>query len=284
MAIQFKSVIAFLALAIAMGCLIRAPLPTAIPVPAGTPVPFLARQLDVKINPKESAVIQLNPSPLSNGGYSQGKVVTIDILPKQGWQIDKWVGPVYNIGGTTAQIKMDYSQAVAVRLKPTTRPTPTPTTVPTTSPNPTATPRPTAKTSADSFFDNGMEYYDSENWSLAVEEFTLAIQIKFRLEAAYFSRGYSYYNLAQYQNAISDFTKAIRLNSDDALYYAWRGYVYSELGQYQNAITDYTEAIQLDPDDAMNYNNRGYMYWRISQKGKWREDQRKACSMDSQYC
>ena len=48
-------------------------------------------------------------------------VVTIDILPQQGWQIDKWVGPVYNIDGTTAQIQMDSSQAVAVRLKLTTR-------------------------------------------------------------------------------------------------------------------------------------------------------------------
>ena len=121
MAIQFQSVIAFLALA--MGCVIHAP------VPAATPVPFLAMQLDVKLDPKESAVILLNPSPLGNGGYSQGMVVTIDILPKLGWQVDKWVGPVYNIDGTTAQIKMDYNQAVAVRLKPTTPPTATPTPV-----------------------------------------------------------------------------------------------------------------------------------------------------------
>jgi uncharacterized membrane protein (UPF0127 family) len=61
-------------------------------------------------------------------------VVTIDILPKQGWQVDKWVGPVFNpskcpgcfIDGTTAKIQMDSSQMVAVRLKLTTPPTATP--------------------------------------------------------------------------------------------------------------------------------------------------------------
>ena len=84
MATRFKSVIALLALALAMGCVAPAPLPTATLVPADTPEPFLARQLDVKIDPKEAATFLLNPSPLGKGGYSQGMVVTIDILPKQG--------------------------------------------------------------------------------------------------------------------------------------------------------------------------------------------------------
>jgi hypothetical protein len=55
------------------------------------------------------------------------------------------VGPVFNIDGKTAKIQMDSSQAVAVRLKPTTPATATPTPVPTTTPTrvPTATPRPT---------------------------------------------------------------------------------------------------------------------------------------------
>ena len=265
-------------LALAIGCVGPTQLSTA------TPVPFLARQLDVKIDPKEAATYLLNPKPLGEDGYPQGMVVTIDILPKRGWWVDKWVGPVYNIDGTTAQIQMDSSKAVAVRLKATTPLTVTPTPVPTVTPLPTATPQPTVKTSADSYFDNGMEYFDDENWSMAVEEFTLAIQIKFRLEDAYFNRGYAYNNLGQYQNAITDFTKAILIDPDYALYYSWRGYVYSEIGQYQNAITDYTEAIELAPSDAINYNNRGYVYWRITQKGKWREDQRKACSLETQYC
>ena len=85
----------------------------------------------------------MNPSPLGKGGYAKGMVVTIDILPKQGWQVDEWVGPVFNIYGTTAQIQMDSSQTGAVRLKSTTPiAAPAATPVPTPTPEPTATPTP----------------------------------------------------------------------------------------------------------------------------------------------
>jgi hypothetical protein len=74
-------------------------------------------------------------------------VVTIDILPNQGWEVYKWVGPVFEIDGTTAQIKMDSSQAVVVRLKAdTTGPPPTLTPIPPLTqspiPPPTLTPIP----------------------------------------------------------------------------------------------------------------------------------------------
>ena len=84
-----KVVLLTFVLVLAMGCVIPAPLPPATSVPTATPEPFLARQLDVKIDPKEVATYLLNPSPLGKGGYSQGMVVTIDILPKQGWQVDR---------------------------------------------------------------------------------------------------------------------------------------------------------------------------------------------------
>ena len=62
------------------------------------------------------------------------------------------------------------------------------------------------------------------------------------------------------------------------------GYAYHELGQYENAVANYTKAIQIDPDDGLAYNYWGYTYWRITQKGKFREDRRKACSLNSRYC
>ena len=134
----YAAVLLTVVLALAMGCASPAPLPTATPVPADAPVPFLARQLDIKIDPKEAATVLLNPSPLGKGGYSKGMVVTIDILLKEGWQVDEWVGPVFNIDGNTAQIQMDSSQSVAVRLKSTTpEPTPEPTREPTRTPTPT---------------------------------------------------------------------------------------------------------------------------------------------------
>ena len=84
-----KVVLLTFVLALAMGCVAPAPLPTATPVPiatlvptatpvpADTPVPFLARQLDVKIDPKDAATYLLNPSPLGKGGYSQGIIKAV---------------------------------------------------------------------------------------------------------------------------------------------------------------------------------------------------------------
>lgn len=46
-----------LLLSLAMSCATPPQLPTA------TPVPFLARQLNIKIDPKEAATYLLNPSP-----------------------------------------------------------------------------------------------------------------------------------------------------------------------------------------------------------------------------
>jgi len=131
---------------LAMGCASPAP------PPAATSAPYIAFALDLKIEPREAATFLLNPSPIGKAGYSQGMTVTIDILPKQGWQLDKWVGPVINIDETTSQIEMNSSQSVAVLLKSTTPPTPMPTDTPipatktpippTRTPTPTPTPTP----------------------------------------------------------------------------------------------------------------------------------------------
>ena len=321
-----------LILALALGCVSSAPSLT------GTPVPYKPLQLHVKLDPKESATVLLNPSPLGEGGYSQGMVVNIDILPKQGWQVYKWVGPVYNIDGITAQIQMDASLEVVVRLIPTIPPTATPITVstatprpftpwlmdlstatprPKATPRPTATPKETAKIDAAFYSMKGMDYWHADNWSIAIDQFTKAMQldtyiyyydkrgyahhalgqyenavsdytkaIKFDPEygRTYYNRGNSYEKLGQYQNAIADYTKAIKVNPYNGSAYTSRGNAHQELGQYQTAITDYDKAIQLDPDYASAYYNRGYTYWRISQKGKFREDRRKSCSLDSRLC
>ena len=129
---------------LAMGCVNPAP------PPAATSVPYLAFQLDVRISPNDAATFMLNPNPLGKGGYAQGMVVTIDILPNEGWEIEEWIGPAFNIAGRTAQIEMVSSQSVAVRMKLTTPPsaTPTDTPIPTNTPIPRRavpyTPRPTS--------------------------------------------------------------------------------------------------------------------------------------------
>lgn len=72
--------------------------------------------LTVIAEPADAARFLLNPDALGIGGYARGITVTIDVLPKAGWEISQWAGPVYDTAGKTAKIDMDVSQTVVVRL------------------------------------------------------------------------------------------------------------------------------------------------------------------------
>ena len=88
--------------------------PTALPE---QPTPALeVRQLELIAEPSEAADFLLNPKPVGTGDYVSGIAVTIDVLPKEGWEIKEWAGPVYETAGNTAKITMDSTQTVVVRL------------------------------------------------------------------------------------------------------------------------------------------------------------------------
>jgi len=278
--------------------------------PTATSAPYIAFELDLKIEPREAATFLLNPTPIGKAGYPQGMTVTIDILPKQGWQLDKWVGPVINIDGTTAQIEMNSSQSVAVLLKSTTplttmptsnytpipptktliskstkvpkplvRPTPVPTSVPL---------LPAPKGSASSYFEKGEGYSLDGKYRLAIVEFSTAIMLNPGYTSAYWARGWAYDYLNQYPQAIQDFDKAIQLDPYDVLPYISRGFSYYRSNSYQQAIRDFDKAIQLDPYDslllAMAYDGRSKAHDSIGNHGIAGADNSKACSLDSQYC
>jgi lipoprotein NlpI len=208
----------------------------------------------------------------------------------------------------------------------TPRPTYTPRPIPTArvivvTPTPIPRPRPTATPNASSYYNKGEEYYEAENWVMAVGEFTNAIQVNPNYTNAYWYRGVAYKKLEQYQNATDDYTKAIQLDPNLAVLYSNRSATYQLLGQYQLAINDGTKAIQLDPnlanaylnrgvayhsqtprqnqlaindytkaiqlgvsDYALAYENRGIAYRNLGQYTLANTDKAKACSLDSQYC
>jgi len=92
-----RAVFLIIILSLVMAC---APVDT----PTDTTAPYIPRELEVRISPNDAATFMLNPSPLGKGSYSQGMVVTIDILPNEGWKIEEWIGPVFNVVGRTAQV------------------------------------------------------------------------------------------------------------------------------------------------------------------------------------
>ncbi len=91
--------------------------PTPVPPPAPTPTPItITHELEIRADPPEAADVLLNPTPIDGGRYVRGRTVTIDILPKKGWQVDRWAGPVYDEVGVSAKIDMNSSHTVIVRL------------------------------------------------------------------------------------------------------------------------------------------------------------------------
>ena len=63
------------------------PAPTNTPMPTSTPT--ISYELEVVVEPQEAADFILNPKPDSQGAFTAGTTITIDVLPNEGWQIDR---------------------------------------------------------------------------------------------------------------------------------------------------------------------------------------------------
>jgi hypothetical protein len=129
----------------------------------------------------------------------------------------------------------------------TPQPTPTPRPTPTYTPQPTPTPRPTPipTPNAYSYYEKGEEYRRSENWVMAIGEYTRAIGLDSQFINAYFYRAYSYSELGMDQDAISDYSMAIQITPSGAAYNN-RSISYNRLGLYANADDDIAQACYFD--------------------------------------
>ena len=233
-----RAVLLTLALLLVTGCVTGNP-PAANPQvanPAATRAPFSfsSAVLDMRIDPKDAAEFILNPTPLGEDGYPQGMVVTIEVLPQEGWRVDDWAGPVFDVAGNVAKITMGSSHTVVASMKRTTPPPSTKTG--------------TSTEGSASSFNKGIELFEAENWSMAIDQFTLALQVNPQLKYAHYFRGNAYNHLEQYQRAVQDYDKEIELYPNDATSYVVRAAAYYNLGQYALSDADEAMACSLDSD------------------------------------
>lgn len=95
----------------------------------------------------------------------------------------------------------------------------------------------------------------------------------------YSNRGDNYLNSENYDLAIAEYTKAIELDPSLSSLYYNRGLAYSLKGTYDLAIDDYTKSIEIEPNYANSYNNRGRAYFLLGQYEKALPDCEKALSL-----
>ncbi len=109
---------------------------------------------------------------------------------------------------------------------------------------------------AKTYCDSGLNKFELENYSAAIEDYNKAIQLESNNCEAYVNRGRCKCALNDYDNAVQDFTNAIKINPYCSRAYSYRGQAKNILKNHIGCIDDCTKAIQLDPNAAFAYLSR----------------------------
>jgi len=100
--------------------------------------------------------------------------------------------------------------------------------------------------------------------------FTMPLFLYSQDAMTHVENGILFYERNDYETAILAFTDAILFNPNHALAYMWRGKAYYMDGGYypgskfDNAIADFTQVIRFEPNSAEGYYNRGKTYFSAS--------------------
>jgi tetratricopeptide (TPR) repeat protein len=103
---------------------------------------------------------------------------------------------------------------------------------------------------ADEFHKRGFEYRKQGNFSLAVEEYSKALELDPYHFKAFFNRAFAYDKLHDYPHAVADYTSAIALDPQNSYAYYNRGITFDKLGDYQLASEDFKQALSLQSPGA----------------------------------
>lgn len=75
-----------------------------------------------------------------------------------------------------------------------------------------------------------------------------------------YNQGVKYFQTKNYTEAVNCFSKSINSNPDSKESYNMRGLAYIHKGNPAKALSDFNKAIKIDPEFADAYNNRGTIY------------------------
>lgn len=109
-------------------------------------------------------------------------------------------------------------------------------------------------------YNEGLTYFRAEQFNIAKEKFSEAINQDKYFHEAYYYLGRCYYELKDYDKAKEQFTTAI--NQQEDFYPAWfyRGKTHQTTKNYEKALNDYNKAVEINPKLAIAYIQRARIY------------------------
>ena len=121
---------------------------------------------------------------------------------------------------------------------------------------------------AELYVSRGDIYFLMHEFDSAEEDYSQAIALNDRLDAAYYGRGMALGRQGFVQEGIDDLSVFIQRNPQSSLAYTKRGVRYIWLGDKESAFKDLSRAIDLDPDNAEAHDDLGVV---LAQKGEYAE-------------
>ena len=103
----------------------------------------------------------------------------------------------------------------------------------------------------------GAAHYYLSNFTEAIRDYTMAIELEPESPQAYLGLGILYTKLENYQDAIKCYNDFLKINPKHSIVYSNRGYVKLKIKDFDGAIADFNKAIKLNPRNGLAYCNRG---------------------------
>ena len=128
----------------------------------------------------------------------------------------------------------------------------------------------------DVFENRGLLYYKYKMYSLAISDFTQAINNKFL--SAYYNRGLCYLNLKQYKLALQDFDSVLEKDLHHYNALINRGFIYHRMEKYTFALRDFSTVINIYRNDEYAHYLRGLSYYALELYQASKADLIQACN------
>lgn len=131
-----------------------------------------------------------------------------------------------------------------------------------------------------SYFNRGFVYDKMEKFELAIQDYMSAIEIDPKNPFAYYNKGIALNKIEDFESAYQSFDSAISLDSTKADFYHNRGFSLRKLCEYEKAINDFTNALDLDSSHFKAQFNRAFCLEKIGQYRDAIRDFESCLSMD----